>query len=129
MKRTLTPCKSMAVMCLLWVLSGSFAYTQHNKEDRQNYPSPQNNPKSTLKVDKAPFVFSPHLSYKEQKQIQMTKKRVGGITFSVKSVQSQPTNYKQPRLSSKSRTPKKVNIPADTSAPYVRYELRDTTDQ
>ena len=117
MKRTLTPCKSMAVMCLLWVLSGSFAYTQHNKEDRQNYPSPQNNPKSTLKV------------YKEQKQIQMTKKRVGGITFSVKSVQSQPTNYKQPRLSSKSRTPKKVNIPADTLAPYVRYELRDTTDQ
>ncbi|HAK75612.1 MAG TPA: hypothetical protein DCM71_01555 [Runella sp.] len=116
-------------MCLLWVLNSHLSNAQHNKEDRNNYPSPQNNPKTTIKVDKVPFVFSPHLSYKEQKQIQMSKKQVGGITFAVKSVKSQPTNYKQPTLRSKNKFQKKSQMVADTSAPYVRYELSDSTDQ
>ena len=129
MKRTLTPCKSVAVMCLLWVMSAHFSSAQHNKEDRQNYPSPQNNPKTILKIDKAPFVFSPHLSYKEQKQIQVAKKRVGGISFSVKTVKSQPSNYKQPMIRPRSKSSNKGNFLADTSAPYIRYELSDTTEQ
>jgi hypothetical protein len=124
-----------AAACLLWLcFSPSFA--QMVKEDRNNYPQPQKIKKVELLVPKAPFVFSPHLSYKEQKQIQMAKNKVGGITFIVKSsrksqiTKNASANYKQPNLFRKPKqfTPAEKSI-ADTTAPYVRYELSDTTNQ
>ncbi len=121
--------------CLLWLcFSSSFA--QMVKEDRNNYAQPQKIKKVEMLVHKAPFVFSPHLSYKEQKQIQMAKNKVGGITFTVKSsrksqiAKNASANYKQPNLFRKPKpsTLTEKAIP-DTTAPYVRYELSDTTNQ
>jgi hypothetical protein len=119
------------VGCLLWLYAGSLL-AQPLKEDRNNYPRPQKNQKTEVLVRQKPFVFSPHLSYKEQKAMQMAKKKVGGITFTVKTLrrnQGNATNYKQPNLFSKPRRLSGESRMADTTAPYVRYELSDSTNR
>ena len=117
--------------CLFWLcISSSFA--QMVKEDRNNYPQPQKIEKVEVLVRNAPFIFSPHLSYKEQKAMQMAKKKIGGITFTVKTLKKQQgnsANYKQPNLFSKPPRSSGKNFIADTTAPYVRYELSDTTNR
>lgn len=119
------------VGCLLWLTTGSLL-AQPLKEDRNNYPRPQKNQKVEVLVRQKPFVFSPHLSYKEQKAMQMAQKKVGGITFSVKTLRSkqgQTANYKRPNLFSKQRRLSGESLIADTTAPYVRYELSDSTNR
>ncbi|MEI7585314.1 hypothetical protein [Runella sp.] len=120
-----------AVGCLLWLYTGSL-FAQPLKEDRNNYPRPQKNQKVEVLVRQKPFVFSPHLSYKEQKAMQMTKKRVGGITFSVKTLkrtQENSGNSKHLNLFSKPRRLSGESLIADTTALFIRYELSDSTNR
>ncbi|WP_428660292.1 hypothetical protein [Runella sp.] len=106
---------------------------QQVKENRNNYPKPLPKvEKLTLSVHRAePFIFSPHLSYKEQKQIQLAKKKAGGITFVLKSSGSfsgkkSTDNYKRPTINTNpTLTPSEQRI-ADTTAPFVRYEWTDS---
>ena len=120
--------------CLLWLCTSS-SFAQMVKEDRNNYPQPQKIKKLEIQVRKAPFIFSPHLSYKEQKEIQMAKKKIGGITFTVRSSsknqasKSTSANYKQPNLFRKSKQSITEKAIPDTTAPYVRYELSDSTNR
>lgn len=122
------------VACLLWLCTSS-SFAQMVKEDRNNYPQPQKIKKVEVLVRKAPFIFSPHLSYKEQKEIQMAKKKIGGITFTVRSSsQNQASknasaNYKQPNLFRKPKQSITEKATPDTTAPYVRYELSDSTNR
>lgn len=120
-----------AVGCLLWLYTGSL-FAQPLKEDRNNYPHPQKNQKVEILIRQKPFVFSPHLSYKEQKAMQMARKKVGGITFSIRTLrrpQGNSGNYKHPNLFSKPQRLSGESLIADTTAPYVRYELSDTTNR
>ncbi|MFN8349449.1 MAG: hypothetical protein U0X91_30895 [Spirosomataceae bacterium] len=115
-------------------LFGLYAGTlpaQPNKEDRNYYPTPPKNKKVGVLVRQAPFVFSPYLSYKEQKTIQMGQKKAGGITFTVKTRRRSraSANYKQPHLQNTPRQiPGEIRI-VDTIAPFVRYDLSDTTNR
>jgi hypothetical protein len=134
MKSITTPRFAAVAVCLLW-LSAHSTDAQLLKEDRNNYPKPQPLKKSEMVIDKSPFIFSPHLSYKEQKKIQMAKKKVGGITFTIKTKKIQTSqghayHYKQPRFLPRRKgdiAPETVS--RDTSEPYIRYELSDTTQQ
>jgi hypothetical protein len=134
MKRISTPCLGAAVVFLLWLCAHS-TDAQPLKEDRNYYPKPQPIKKSEIVIDKSPFIFSPHLSYKEQKKIQMARKKVGGITFTIKTKKNQASqghayHYKQPRFFPRRKggsTPE--TIITDTSEPYIRYELSDTTQR
>lgn len=114
----------------LFLLSAPL-YAQQVKENRNNYPKPlPKTEKLTLSVAHTePFIFSPHLSYKEQKQIQLAKKKVGGITFVVKSSRSgnSNANYKRPALNQKPKGVLPERFIADTAAPFIRYELKDSS--
>lgn len=117
----------------LFLLSGPL-FAQPVKENRNNYAKPlPKTEKFTLSVARAePFIFSPHLSYKEQKQIQLAKKKVGGITFVVKSSRSTNfknanANYKRPTLIQNPTLKGTEHFLADTAAPFVRYELKDSS--
>lgn len=100
------------------------AVAQTNKEDRNNYPQPKPVKKNEWKLKKAPMVFSPHLSYREQKQMQLAKKKIGGVTFYVNSKKTTTTNYKQPYSTPTNAHKKAVAaIVPDTAAPYKRYDL------
>lgn len=112
----------------LFLLSGPL-FAQPVKENRNNYAKPlPKTDKLTLSVARIePFIFSPHLSYKEQKQIQLAKRKVGGITFLLKSSRLRNSNYKRPGLSPKSSSVMPTQFIADTSAPFIRYEVKDTS--
>lgn len=108
-------------------------HAQTVKENRNNYPKPlPQTEKLTLSVQRAePFIFSPHLSYKEQKQIQVAKKKAGGITFVLKSSnfssgKKSRDNYKRPTLNTDSTPISSEQRIADTTAPFVRYEWTDS---
>ena len=118
------------VVCLLGLYAGSLP-AQPAKEDRNYYPQPQKNKKSSVLVRQAPFVFSHYLSYKEQKTIQLARKKAGGITFTVKTRKNHQTslNYKHPYLLTKPQRSLGEIRMADTIAPFVRYDLSDTTNQ
>ncbi|AEI50728.1 hypothetical protein [Runella slithyformis] len=106
-------------------------YAQPVKENRNNYAKPlPKTEKLTLSVARVePFIFSPHLSYKEQKQIQVAKKKVGGITFVVKSTRSgnNNANYKRPPMIQRPTLMGTDHFLADTSAPFIRYELKNAS--
>jgi hypothetical protein len=100
------------------------AIAQVNKEDRNNYPQSKPVKKKEWKVQKAPVVFSPHLSYREQKQMQLARQKVGGVTFYVNSKKQTNANYKQPNSGSSSKSKAvAVQVFPDTTAPYKRYDL------
>ncbi len=117
----------------VFIMLSTSLYAQPVKENRNNYPKPlPETQKLELSVQRAkPFIFSPHLSYKEQKQIQLAKKKVGGITFVVRSSKSvfgksSSNNYKRPVPGVHSRSSASEQLIADTTAPFVRYELTDS---
>lgn len=115
----------------LFLLSAPL-FAQPVKENRNNYAKPlPKTEKLTFSVARAePFIFSPHLSYKEQKQIQVAKKKVGGITFVVKSSNrsgNPSANYKRPPMIQKPTLKGTEHFLADTSAPFIRYELKNAS--
>ncbi|WP_028666661.1 hypothetical protein [Runella zeae] len=111
---------------VLFVMSTHLLNAQKVKEDRNNYAKPQTIDKIQLRRA-APFVYSPHISYKEQRQMQLAKKKMGGITFVVKSRRTTSANYKQQNFQPKSRHSSNTErFVADSSAPFVRYEFSDS---
>jgi hypothetical protein len=132
MKHFLSPRLGARVVgCLVWLSTGPL-FAQPLKEDRNNYPHPQKKQKVEILIRQKPFVFSPHLSYKEQKAMQMARKKAGGITFTIRTLkrsQGNSANYKHPDLWPKQRRLSGESLIADTTAPYIRYELSDTTNR
>ncbi|MFN4147649.1 MAG: hypothetical protein ACK4GN_17625 [Runella sp.] len=117
--------KAVAV-CL--VFSSCSLYAQVAKEDRNNYPRATKTSKNTTYVTReAPFVYSPHLSYREQKELQMAKKKVGGITWVVRSPRGKkPKNEKQPTFDSKTSNTNPELTQVEGTLPVTRYVLSDT---
>lgn len=117
---------------LLW-LSTTYSFSQTAKEDRNYYPRAKKTEKIRISAHQTPFLFSPHLPYKEQKKIQMARKQVGGITFTIKRKRESSRsleNYKRPNLLSKSgKNLEQKRVIADTSKPYIRYEFPDSTSK
>ncbi|MEZ4902919.1 MAG: hypothetical protein R2822_14780 [Spirosomataceae bacterium] len=129
---SIPPLGGRVAVCLLW-LSTTYLFGQAVKEDRNYYPQKQKTEKTKLSFRQTPFVFSPYLSYKEQKKMQMAKKQIGGITFTVKKKRAKDDalgNYKRPILISKSKKNSfEQNVVADTSKPFIRYEFPDSTSK
>ena len=115
------------------LLLSSTLCAQTTKENRNNYAKPlpkTDKIKFSVQQQAEPFIFSPHLSYKEQKQIQVAKKKIGGITFVVKPSRTNnnsSTNYKRPTPNTRAKSPSPEQYTADTTAPFVRYELTDSS--
>jgi len=129
------PLSKGLVVCLL-VLSAALSHGQMTKEERNHYPQVQKIQKIEIFVRKPIYIFSPYLSYKEQKKIQMARKKIGGITFSVESSRKNganghlSSNYKRPHSLSKSKKlppEKTTTAEVDTAKPFVRYEFPDST--
>ena len=113
--------KAVVFVCAYLVLFTPYAQT--NKEDRNYYPKPQPIKKSELKIQAAPIVFSPHLSYREQKKMYLASKKAGGITFLVKSRRSKVTNYKQPTNRPSKVASEEPTTNTDATESYTRYVL------
>jgi hypothetical protein len=117
------------------LLLSSTLCAQTAKENRNNYAKPlpkTDKIKFSVQQQAEPFIFSPHLSYKEQKQIQVAKKKIGGITFVVKPTRANSNgnssaNYKRQTPNTRARSASSEQYIADTTAPFVRYELTDSS--